>query len=154
MSDLEAGQFSIDDLENVQITIGKIVGAIEKKAKEEGVEVGPTPKPGISGLRDWDYTLLSRYQPVYTPVCDQCCYCTFGKCDLSHNKEGACGINMEAHQARETLLRVITGCCSTCRTRTSHPSPPDTSLWRGQANRSRSIKPDSTKHTGCNRYQT
>jgi acetyl-CoA decarbonylase/synthase alpha subunit (EC 1.2.99.2) len=109
MSDISTGQFSIDELENVQITIGKIVGAIEKKAKEEGVEVGPTPKPGISGLRDWDYKLLSRYQPVYTPVCDQCCYCTFGKCDLTGNKEGACGINMEAHQARETLLRVITG---------------------------------------------
>ena len=109
MSDIETGKFSIDELENVQITIGKIVGAIEKKAAEEGVEVGPTPKPGISGLRDWDHKLLSRYQPVYTPVCDQCCYCTFGKCDLGSNKEGACGINMEAHQARETLLRVITG---------------------------------------------
>ena len=109
MSDISTGHFSIDELENVQITIGKIVGAIEKKAKEEGVEVGPTPKPGISALRDWDYKLLARYQPVYTPVCDQCCYCTFGKCDLGGNKEGACGINMEAHQARETLLRVITG---------------------------------------------
>jgi acetyl-CoA decarbonylase/synthase complex subunit alpha len=109
MSDLETGQFSIDELENVQITIGKIVGAIEKKASDEGVEVGPTPKPGISTLRDWDYKLLSRYQPVYTPICDQCCYCTFGTCDLGGNKEGACGINMEAHQAREFLLRVITG---------------------------------------------
>jgi len=109
MSDTPTGQISIDDLENVQITIGKIVGAIEKKAEDEGIELGPTPKPGISGLRDWDYKILSRYQPVYTPVCDQCCYCTFGKCDLTGNKEGACGINMAAHQARETLLRVITG---------------------------------------------
>ncbi|MDY0386446.1 MAG: CO dehydrogenase/acetyl-CoA synthase complex subunit alpha [Methanolobus sp.] len=108
-NDISAGQFSIDELENVQITIGKIVGAIEKTAEKEGLEAGPTPKPGISDLRDWDYKLLSRYQPVYTPACDQCCYCTFGKCDLGSNKEGACGINMEAHQAREFLLRVITG---------------------------------------------
>ncbi|WP_407356613.1 CO dehydrogenase/acetyl-CoA synthase complex subunit alpha [Methanolobus sp. WCC5] len=109
MSDIPTGLISIDELENVQITIGKIVGAIEQKAKEEGVEVGPTPKPGISTLRNWDHTILSRYHPVYTPVCDQCCYCTYGKCDLSGNKEGACGINMAAHNARETLLRVITG---------------------------------------------
>ncbi|MBN2110893.1 MAG: CO dehydrogenase/acetyl-CoA synthase complex subunit epsilon [Methanosarcinaceae archaeon] len=109
MSDIPTGSISIEDLENVQITIGKVVGAIEKKASDEGIEVGPTPKPGISTLRDWDYKLLSRYQPVYTPVCDQCCYCTFGKCDLSGNKEGACGINMEGHQAREFMLRVITG---------------------------------------------
>lgn len=102
------GIFSIEELENVQITIGSIVGAIEKKI-EEGGEMGPTPKPGIADLRDWDHKLLGRYEPVYTPMCDQCCYCTFGKCDLSGNKEGACGIDMKAHQAREFLLRVITG---------------------------------------------
>jgi acetyl-CoA decarbonylase/synthase complex subunit alpha len=109
MNKISTGKFSIEDLENVQITINNIVGAIETKAEEEGIEIGPTPKPGISALREWDYKLLSRYQPVYTPVCDQCCYCTFGKCDLGGNKEGACGINMAAHQAREFLLRVITG---------------------------------------------
>lgn len=108
MSKISTGHFSIEDLENVQITIGKIVGLIEKKVEEEG-DVGPTPKPGVSALRDWDHTLLARYQPVYTPACDQCCYCTFGKCDLGGNKEGACGINLAAHQSREFLLRVITG---------------------------------------------
>ncbi|MBW6469995.1 MAG: CO dehydrogenase/acetyl-CoA synthase complex subunit alpha [Methanosarcinaceae archaeon] len=108
MSEMSTGSFSIEELENVQITIGSIVGAIEKKIEAEG-EMGPTPKPGIIGLRDWDYKLLNRYEPVYTPMCDQCCYCTFGTCDLTGNKEGACGINMEAHQAREFLLRVITG---------------------------------------------
>ncbi len=108
MSKISTGHFSIEDLENVQITIGKIVGAIEEKVAEEG-DMGPTPKPSVSSLRDWDYQLLSRYQPVYTPVCDQCCYCTFGKCDLGGNKEGACGINLAAQQSREFLLRVITG---------------------------------------------
>jgi acetyl-CoA decarbonylase/synthase complex subunit alpha len=108
MSELKTGTFSVSDLENVQINIGSIVGAIEKTAAEEG-EVGLTVKPNISGLRDWDYKLLERYNPVYTPMCDQCCYCTFGTCDLTGNKEGACGINMEGHNAREFMLRVITG---------------------------------------------
>jgi acetyl-CoA decarbonylase/synthase complex subunit alpha len=108
MNGLKSGVFTISDLENVQITIGKIVGAIEKTVEEEG-EVGPTVKPGISGLREWDKILLSKYNAVYTPMCDQCCYCTFGTCDLTGNKEGACGINMEGHNAREFMLRVITG---------------------------------------------
>lgn len=108
MSNVPKGQISIEELENVHITIGKIVGAIEEKY-EKTEAGGMTPKPGVSALRDWDHKLLSRYQPVYTPMCDQCCYCTFGKCDLTGNKEGACGINMEGHQAREFLLRVITG---------------------------------------------
>ncbi len=108
MSELKSGVFSVSELENVQITIGSIVGAIEKVAEEEK-DVGPTVKPGISGLREWDHKLLNKYNPVYTPMCDQCCYCTFGTCDLSGNKEGACGINMEGHNAREFMLRVITG---------------------------------------------
>ncbi|MBP2029812.1 acetyl-CoA decarbonylase/synthase complex subunit alpha [Methanohalophilus levihalophilus] len=108
MSELKSGTFSVDELENVQITIGSIVGAIEQAAEEEG-EVGPTVKPKVSDLRDWDHKLLDKYNPVYTPMCDQCCYCTFGTCDLTGNKEGACGINMEGHNAREFLLRVITG---------------------------------------------
>jgi acetyl-CoA decarbonylase/synthase complex subunit alpha len=108
MSNIPKGQISIEDLENVHITIGKIVGAIEDKYEKSEL-AGLTPKPGVSDLRDWDHKLLSRYQPVYTPMCDQCCYCTFGTCDLTGNKEGACGINMEGHQAREFLLRVITG---------------------------------------------
>jgi anaerobic carbon-monoxide dehydrogenase, CODH/ACS complex subunit alpha len=111
MSELTTGKFSmaISDLENVQITINNIVGAIEKEADEIDVEMGPTVKPGVSSLRDWDHTIFERYEPIYTPMCDQCCYCTFGPCDLSGNKEGACGINLEAHNAREFMLRVMTG---------------------------------------------
>lgn len=109
MSKISTGKFSIEDLENVQITINNVVGAIETKAEEDGIELGPTPKPSISALRGWDHKLLSRYQPVYTPTCDQCCYCTYGQCDLSKNKEGACGIDLGTQQSREFLLRVITG---------------------------------------------
>ncbi|MCS3924476.1 CO dehydrogenase/acetyl-CoA synthase complex subunit alpha [Methanosalsum natronophilum] len=109
MSQIKTGKFSIDELENVQITIGSVVGALEQEMDSEELDIGPSPCPGIKDLRNWDFNLLSRYEPVYTPVCDQCCYCTFGKCDLSKNKEGACGIDMSSHQAREFLLRVITG---------------------------------------------
>ncbi|AEH60993.1 CO dehydrogenase/acetyl-CoA synthase complex, epsilon subunit [Methanosalsum zhilinae DSM 4017] len=108
MSQIKTGNFSIEELENVHITIGSVVGAIEKEAEVEE-DVGPTPCPGIKDLREWDFKLFNRYEPIYTPVCDQCCYCTFGKCDLSKNKEGACGIDLASHQAREFLLRVITG---------------------------------------------
>ncbi|MCD4806740.1 MAG: CO dehydrogenase/acetyl-CoA synthase complex subunit alpha [Methanococcoides sp.] len=111
MSELTTGKFSmaISDLENVQITINNIVGAIEKQVDETDLEMGPTVKPGVSSLRDWDHNILDRYNPVYTPMCDQCCYCTFGPCDLSGNKEGACGIDLAGHNAREFMLRVITG---------------------------------------------
>ncbi len=98
------GRFAIEGLENVQINIGKVISSDEDKEPQ-----GPTPAPDIHELRDWDMRLLKRYEPVYSPICDLCCYCTFGKCDLTGNKEGACGINMEAHQAREAMLRTLTG---------------------------------------------
>ncbi|RPJ78252.1 MAG: acetyl-CoA decarbonylase/synthase complex subunit alpha, partial [Alphaproteobacteria bacterium] len=84
MSKLTTGSFSIEDLESVQITINNIVGAAKEvakgaaKEKEELGPMGPTPFPSIATLRDWSFTLFDRYEPVYTPMCDQCCYCTFG----------------------------------------------------------------------------
>ena len=39
--------------------------------------------------------------------CDMCCLCTYGKCDLTAGKKGACGINIQAQQARTVLL----ACC-------------------------------------------
>jgi acetyl-CoA decarbonylase/synthase complex subunit alpha len=101
---IKKGRFTIEGLENVQINIGKVTSS-----DEDDVPQGPTPAPDIHGLRDWDMRLLKRYEPVYSPICDLCCYCTYGKCDLTGNKEGACGINMEAHQAREAMLRTLTG---------------------------------------------
>jgi acetyl-CoA decarbonylase/synthase complex subunit alpha len=82
MSKLTTGSFSIEDLESVQITINNIVGAAKAAVETKGaVEttglMGPTPFPSIATLRDWSFTLFDRYEPVYTPMCDQCCYCTF-----------------------------------------------------------------------------
>ncbi len=90
------------DLRDVEIEFGKV--------EEDWDEpMGPTPKPGIITLRDWDLKLLGRYQPFYTPVCDMCCLCTFGKCDLTHGKKGACGIDIKAQQARMIALEVCIG---------------------------------------------
>jgi len=113
MSKLTTGSFSIEDLESVQITINNIVGAAKEAAEEkekELVNAGPTLFPGLEAYRDdWNFKLLDRYEPVITPMCDQCCYCTYGPCDLSGNKRGACGIDMMGHNGREFFLRVITG---------------------------------------------
>ncbi len=73
---------------------------------------GPTPKPDIIRLRNWDYRLLERYNPVYTPNSEVCGYCTYGKCDLTGNKEGACGIDLETQSAREALITCIMGAAS------------------------------------------
>ena len=70
---------------------------------------GPTPFPGHLDLRSWDRILLSKYKPLYLPFCDLCCLCTYGKCDLSSGKRGACGIGMEAQQSRIVLLAACIG---------------------------------------------
>lgn len=82
---------------------------IEKiiNASDEWEPVGPTPMPDISTLRGWTMRLLETYKPSYAPSCDLCCRCTFGKCDLSGNKRGACGIDIGTQQAREFLV----SCC-------------------------------------------
>lgn len=90
---------------NINISIGDIV---ETERREEAPEtMGPTPKPNVTDLRSWDMKLLERYEPFYAPFCDMCCLCTYGKCDLTGGKKGACGINIEAQQARIVLL----ACC-------------------------------------------
>ncbi|MDD1724552.1 MAG: acetyl-CoA decarbonylase/synthase complex subunit alpha, partial [Methanospirillum sp.] len=91
---------SVKDLE---IQIGKI------KADQWNEEEGPTPFPDHTDLRNWDRRLLSRYKPLYLPFCDLCCLCTYGKCDLSGGKKGACGIGMEAQQSRIVLLAACIG---------------------------------------------
>ncbi|MGQ9726846.1 MAG: CO dehydrogenase/acetyl-CoA synthase complex subunit alpha, partial [Candidatus Bathycorpusculaceae bacterium] len=75
-------------IKNLELSIGRIV---EEKWTEK---MGPTPFPSLTALREWDMKLLQRYKPFYMPFCDVCCLCTFGKCDLTGNKRGACGINM------------------------------------------------------------
>ncbi len=78
--------------------------------------VGPTPYPSIIDLREWDLKLLQRYKPFYMPFCDVCCLCTFGKCDLTKDKRGACGLNMAAQQSRIVLL----ACCIGAATHVAH----------------------------------
>ncbi|MGD8505235.1 MAG: CO dehydrogenase/acetyl-CoA synthase complex subunit alpha [Candidatus Bathyarchaeota archaeon] len=78
--------------------------------------VGPTPFPSVTDLRNWDFKLLQKYKPFYLPYCDVCCLCTFGKCDLTGDKRGACGLNMAAQQSRIVLL----ACCIGAATHISH----------------------------------
>jgi acetyl-CoA decarbonylase/synthase complex subunit alpha len=78
--------------------------------------LGPTPFPSVTALREWDMKLLKRYKPFYMPFCDLCCLCTYGKCDLTGDKRGACGINMSAQQSRIVLL----ACCIGAATHTGH----------------------------------
>ena len=105
----KGGIFTIAGLENVQIRIGEI-----EEEEEEWEPLGPHPMPGIATLRDWDFKLLNRYKPFYAPFCDMCCLCTYGKCDLSGNKKGACGIRMDAQHGRIVLLACLVGCSAHC----------------------------------------
>ncbi len=95
---------------NLEVSIGRI---LEKKWDEE---MGPTPFPSMTDLREWDFKLLQRYKPFYLPFCDVCCLCTFGKCDLTGDKRGACGLNMAAQQSRIVLL----ACCIGAATHVAH----------------------------------
>ena len=97
-------------IKNLEVSIGRI---IEETWEEP---VGPTPFPSITGLREWDFKLLQRYKPFYMPFCDVCCLCTFGKCDLTGDKRGACGLNMSAQQSRIVLL----ACCIGAATHIGH----------------------------------
>jgi len=105
----KGGIFTIPELQNVRINIGEII-----EEEEEWEPMGPHPMPRIATLRDWDFKLLNRYKPFYAPLCDMCCLCTYGKCDLTGNKKGACGIKMDAQQGRIVLLACLIGCSAHC----------------------------------------
>lgn len=77
------------------------------KAEDKWEPIGHTPMPELPDLRNWDLRLLKTYKPFYAPFCDLCCFCTYGKCDLTGDKRGACGIDISAQQARIVLL----ACC-------------------------------------------
>ena len=101
---------SLGTVKGLELSIGNI---IEKAMAEE---VGPTPFPSTVDLREWDFKLLEKYKPFYMPFCDVCCLCTFGKCDLSQSKRGACGLDMAAQQSRIVLL----ACCIGAATHVAH----------------------------------
>lgn len=97
-------------LRDLRVSVGLVRG------EDWDEQEGPTPFPSHYDLRSWDRLLLSRYKPLYLPFCDLCCLCTYGKCDLSAGKTGACGIGMEAQQSRIVLLAACIGAA----THTSH----------------------------------
>ena len=97
-------------IKDLEVSIGRIFDETWTEP------VGPTPFPSITDLREWDFKLLQRYKPFYLPFCDVCCLCTFGKCDLTRDKRGACGLNMAAQQSRIVLL----ACCIGAATHTAH----------------------------------
>ncbi|HIJ05807.1 MAG: Acetyl-CoA decarbonylase/synthase complex subunit alpha [Methanomicrobiales archaeon 53_19] len=107
-------------IKEIETEIGNIkdlrfsVGRLAQETWDE--PQGPTPFPSMSTLRNWDLTLLNRYKPFYLPFCDLCCLCTFGKCDLTGDKKGACGITMPGQQSRIVLLAACIGAA----THTSH----------------------------------
>ncbi len=94
---------SIGIMKDIKLSVGGIL----EDAWEE--PIGPTPSPSMTDLREWDMKVLQRYKPFYMPLCDLCCLCTYGKCDLTGNKRGACGLNMEGQQSRIVLLAVCIG---------------------------------------------
>ncbi|HAV10560.1 MAG TPA: acetyl-CoA decarbonylase/synthase complex subunit alpha, partial [Dehalococcoidia bacterium] len=63
--------------------------------------------PDISDIRSWDMRLMKTYKPFCALMCDLCCFCTYGKSDLTGDKRGACGIDISTQQARVVLL----ACC-------------------------------------------
>ena len=77
------------------------------RADDKWEPLGHTPMPELPDLRNWDHRLLKTYKPFYAPMCDMCCFCTYGKCDLTGDKRGACGIDISAQQARVVLM----ACC-------------------------------------------
>jgi len=91
---------------DIKFSFGEIIEFDSPDLEDEEKFIGPTPKPSVTDLRSWDMKLLERYPPFYSPFCDMCCLCTFGKCDLT-GKKGGCGIDIEAQQGRFVLL----ACC-------------------------------------------
>ncbi len=90
-------------IKNFELSIGKLVD-------ESWTEpMGPTPMPSLTALRDWDMKLLNKYKPFYMPDCDLCCLCTYGKCDLTAGKRGACGLDMAAQSSRIVLIACSIG---------------------------------------------
>jgi acetyl-CoA decarbonylase/synthase complex subunit alpha len=90
-------------IKNFELSVGKLVN-------ESWTEpMGPTPMPSLTALRDWDMKLLNKYKPFYMPDCDLCCLCTYGKCDLTAGKRGACGLDMAAQSSRIVLIACSIG---------------------------------------------
>jgi len=110
-------QLKIKELKTNAATIKDLQLSFGRLETETWIEpMGPTPFPSITTLREWDLKLLQRYKPFYMPFCDVCCFCTFGKCDLTAGKRGACGIDIATQSSRFLLL----SCCIGASTHIGH----------------------------------
>ena len=94
---IESYKGPLGTIKGFEFTMGKIVSEGDEGWDEP---MGPTPKPHIPTLRPWFFKLMERYNPTYMPICDMCCLCTFGKCNLSKGRTGACGINLKGACAK------------------------------------------------------
>jgi len=94
---------SLASVRGLEIVLGKVV------RDDWDEKMGPTPYPSVTTLRAWDHRLLQRYEPFYSPLCDMCCLCTYGKCDLTAGKKGACGIDIRTQQGKIVLLACLMG---------------------------------------------
>ncbi|MDR0373053.1 MAG: CO dehydrogenase/acetyl-CoA synthase complex subunit alpha [Nitrososphaerota archaeon] len=90
-------------IKNLELSIGKVVNDNYTEP------MGPTPMPSVTALRDWDMKLLAKYKAFYMPDCDSCCLCTFGKCDLTAGKRGACGLDIRAQSSRIVMIACAIG---------------------------------------------
>jgi len=108
----ESAKIKIEGLKTDTVKAKSIEIHIGKIPKEEWTEEpqGPHPMPSLSTLREWDFKLLKKYPPFYAPLCDMCCLCTYGKCDLTGGMRGACGIDLTAQQARIVMIACAIGC--------------------------------------------
>ena len=120
------GSFSVEDMKNVQINIGAVV----KEAEEWDQEMGACPKPGVATLRSWDHILANRYKIMYAPADDTCTLCTYGPCDLTGNKRGACGIDQAGACGKIVLIACLMGYLCALR-----PRQASLSLVHGQIRR-------------------
>jgi len=102
------GSFAVEDMKNVQINIGAVV----KEEEEWDQPMGPFPKPNVATLRDWDFKLSNRYRIFYAPADDTCTLCTYGPCDLTGNKKGACGLDMAGYCGKIVLIACLMGTCA------------------------------------------
>ncbi|WP_457614271.1 CO dehydrogenase/acetyl-CoA synthase complex subunit alpha [Methanopyrus sp.] len=90
------------EFEGLTVQIGSIEGF-----EPEGE--GPIPYPTVSDIADWDRKLFARYRVAAFPICDMCCMCTYGRCNLAEGRRGACGIDIRSNTARFTALKVCIG---------------------------------------------
>ncbi|MFW9991648.1 MAG: CO dehydrogenase/acetyl-CoA synthase complex subunit alpha [Candidatus Odinarchaeota archaeon] len=91
------------DIEGLDFRVGSII------TDQLDEKLGPTPFPGVKDLREWDMKLMDRYEPYYAPIVHTCSLCTFGPCDLSKGKNGACGINLNGQTARTATIAACIG---------------------------------------------